>query len=50
VPVKIGALGKNWCGIGAETIPYVKNNLENKGDFENMKLGIGGPLPDFISQ
>jgi len=45
VPVKIGALGKNWCGIGAETIPYVKNNLENKGDFENMKLGIVG-LPN----
>ena len=45
MPVKIGALGKNWCGIGAETIPYVKNNLENKGDFENMKLGIVG-LPN----
>ena len=28
-----------------ETIPYVKNNLENKGDFENMKLGIVG-LPN----
>ena len=50
MPVKIGALGKNWCGIGAETTPSVKNNLENKGDFKNMKLGIGGPLPDFISQ
>ena len=45
MPVKIGALGKNWCGIGAETVPYVKNNLENKGDFENMKLGIVG-LPN----
>ena len=45
MPVKIGALGKIWCGIGAETIPYVKNNLENKGDFENMKLGIVG-LPN----
>ena len=45
MPVKIGALGKNWCGIGAETIPYVINNLENKGDFENMKLGIVG-LPN----
>ena len=45
MPVKIGALGKNWCGIGAETTPYVKNNLENKGDFENMKLGIVG-LPN----
>ena len=45
MPVKIGALGKNWCGIGAETTPYVKNNLENKGDFKNMKLGIVG-LPN----
>lgn len=50
MPVKIGALGKIWCGIGAETIPYVKNNLENKGDFENMKLGIEGDLPASISQ
>jgi hypothetical protein len=24
--------------------------LENKGEDEEMKLGIGGPLPDFISQ
>jgi hypothetical protein len=24
--------------------------LENKGEDEDMKLGIGGPLPDFISQ
>ena len=45
MPVKIGALGKIWCGIGAETIPYVKNTLENKGDFEKMKLGIVG-LPN----
>lgn len=50
MPVKIGALGKIWCGIGAETIPYVKNTLENKGDFEKMKLGIVGDSPDPISQ
>lgn len=49
MPVKIGALGKNWCGIGAETTPYVKNNLENKGDFENMKLGIVVRIPISIN-
>ena len=48
MPVKIGALGKIWCGIGAETIPYVKNTLENKGDFEKMKLGIVINQPFFI--
>ena len=36
---------KNWCGIGAVATPLIQNTLENKGDFEKMKLGIVG-LPN----
>ena len=30
--------------------PETQNTLENKGDFEKMKLGIEGDLPASISQ
>ena len=30
--------------------PETQNTLENKGDFQKMKLGIEGDSPDFISQ
>ena len=36
--------------IGAVATPLIQNTLENKGDFEKMKLGIEGDSPDSISQ
>ena len=41
---KIGAKLVRWPS------PETQNTLENKGDFEKMKLGIEGDSPDPISQ
>jgi GTP-binding protein YchF len=42
---QIGAIQKNWCGIGAEYTPLTRETVENKGVLKYMKLGIVG-LPN----
>jgi hypothetical protein len=37
---QIGAIQKNWCGIGAEYTPLTRETVENKGVLKYMKLGL----------